>query len=444
MKKKDPRRLAVWIVDRVFRSNSYADILLETQLTERDFSRKDRAFITELVYGTIRWVLYLDWILKNTYTSKWLNIPALVRRILEVGAYQILFLDRVPIYAAINESVNITKETMGDHWSKTVNALLRNIERKKGKYSLPSPEEDPIKAISVGYSHPDWMIRKWLELWGPERTIALCQANNERPKLGLRINPLRTDRIQVLNRFDHMGLSTAVSDFLPNFITVDKGGELLSSPLFQKGYVTVQDVSAGLVGYLLDPKPGETVLDMAAAPGGKSTLIAELCEDRCIIYAMDINDNKIKKIIANKKRLSLKKIYCLRGDGFNVPLNYVNKVLVDAPCSGLGVLGKRTEIRWRRKPEDIPGLVRIQKKLLDSAAKIVQKDGIIVYSTCTILPEENAEIVQYFMNTYSNFIIENASQFVPEEVVSADGFVETWPDKHGIDGSFAVRFRKVK
>jgi 16S rRNA (cytosine967-C5)-methyltransferase len=444
MKKGDPRRLAVWIIDRVFRTDSYADILLETYLLKSGFCKKDRAFTTELVYGTIRWLLYLDWILRENYTADWSKMPSILHRILEVGLYQILFLDRVPAFAAINESVNIAKEVMGWHWSGVVNGMLRNINKKTGKHIFPSLKEDPVRAISVQYSHPEWLVSRWIELWGIERTCQLCEADNRRPAIALRVNQLKTDPEQIIMKLDGMKLDAKPSELISIFITVDKGGGVLASPLFEQGYVTVQDVSAGFVGYLLDPKPGETILDMTAAPGGKSTLLAELCQDQCTIYAMDMHKKKLNKLVSNKARLGLNNIFCLRGNGLSLPCTSMDKVLVDAPCSGIGVLNKRAEMRWRRKPEDIPDLVKVQKKLLDSASEIVKTNGILVYSTCTILPEENTEVIDYFLHTHPNFKVENARQFVSEEVVSKSGFIETWPDKHGIDGSFAARLKKMK
>ena len=244
----NPRRLATSILDRVFRSDSYADILLDNTFKKLEVAPRDRALTTELVYGTLRWLGWLDWILTQTYHGRWSKVPSTIRRALEVGLYQILFLDKVPDYAVVNETVKIVAEKGGREWSRVVNGLLRKILRTPGNFSPPPMEEDPVLAISVKWSHPRWLVRKWVELFGVDRTVSLCRANNERPNTGIRVNRLRTERKKVGEVLRRQNIEANPSELLEEFLTVERGGQLATSEPFRKGLFSIQDVSAGLVG----------------------------------------------------------------------------------------------------------------------------------------------------------------------------------------------------
>ncbi len=441
----NPRRLAVSILDRVFRSDSYADILLDSSLRKMNILPKDRALATELVYGTLRWLGWMDWILERRYRGKWLKVPSRVRRALEVGLYQILFLNKVPDYAVVNETVKIVADEKGDVWSRVVNGMLREIIRNRETISPPPLEEDPVVAISVKWSHPEWLVRKWVELFGVDRTISLCRANNKRPDMGVRVNRLKSGREAVQEELRRQNIEASPSGLMEEFLTVEKGGPLSELEVFRRGFFSIQDVSAGLVGNLMNPQPGERILDMAAAPGGKATHMAELGRGQAVVVAVECYSARIRKVVENRDRLGLPNIFPVLADGreFGVKKTF-DKVLVDVPCSGLGTIRRRGELRWRRKEEDIPLLVSLQKSLLEAGASFVRPGGVLVYSTCSILPEENAEVVDAFLERHLNFALENARLFVDSTVVSRRGFVETWPDLHGTDGSFAARLKRTQ
>ncbi len=443
MKQNDSRRLAVFILNRVFRTDSYADILLNTYLGKCSFSPQDRALTTELVYGTLRWMGWLNWILRQTYHGKWLKVPVIIRRILEIGLYQILFLDRIPHYAVVNETVKMAAEEKGSVWGRVANGILREIIRHREGLTPPSIEEDPVLAISVKWSHPEWLVKRWIRQWGVDRTQSLCQANNQRPKISIRINCLKTNREEMLNNLQCAGIRAESSPLLDEFIMVDQVGDLATYSAFSEGLFSVQDVSAGLVGRLMDPQPGERIVDLTAAPGGKTTHMTELGKDQVHVVAVDRYFTRIQKVRKNQKRLNLKGISPVVSDGCHFEAKNVDKVLVDAPCSGLGVIRRRAEIRWRFIPEKIAGLVSLQKSLLWAGAHFINPGGVLVYSTCTVLHEENEQVVDDFLNSHRHFKVEDARQFIDSSVVTERGFVETWTDFHGIDGSFAVRFRKV-
>lgn len=444
MRGRNPRHLAVHIVNRVFRSDSYADILLDEMLKRGDLSRQDSAFLAELVYGTLRWLARLDWILKQVYHGDWPRVPSMIRRTLEVGLYQILFLDKVPHYAVVNETVQIATEEKGIAWGRTVNAILREIVRHQDSFSPPSVESDPVLAISIRWSHPEWLVKKWVDELGVDRTLSLCEANNERPTLGVRVHPDHANRERVLKAFKALGIEAHPSALLDEFFTIEKAKGLVFSEPFKRGFFTIQDVSAGLVSHLVDPQPGERILDLCAAPGGKATHTAELGKDRVVVLAVDHRFARLQQLVENRDRLKLKHLYPVLADGRFFRVRPVDKVLVDAPCSGTGVLRRRGEMRWRNTERSIPELVLLQKRLLESGAESIQKGGILVYSTCSVLKEENEGVVVPFLENHSDFKVEDARLFVPSDVVSDRGFIETWPDRHGCDGSFAVRLKKVK
>ena len=440
----DPRRLAGSIIERVFRSQSYADILLDNALKEVSFSSLDRAFTSELVYGVLRWLKRLDWILQQTYDGDWSRVPSIIQRTLEVGLYQLLFLDKVPDYAAVDEAVKIAVIEKGVVWGRTVNYILRQILRRPESQKPPVLGKDPVPSLSIKWSHPEWLVRRWVDTLGIERTESLCEANNVRPKVSIRVNRILADRRKVQKVLREEGIETEPSSLLDEYLIAEKVGDLNASNLFGKGFFSIQDESAGLVGRLLDPKPGEWIFDLAAAPGGKATHMAELSMDGAFILAADVHLSRMRKVMENVSRLGLRNVFPLVTDGRKMAARSADKVLVDAPCSGLGVIRRRGDLRWRRKANDLPKLVSLQKALLEEAGRLIRKGGVLIYSTCTVLPEENEDVVQYFMEKHKHFIVEDARRFVDPSVVSEGGFVETWPDRHGIDGSFAVRLKRVK
>jgi 16S rRNA (cytosine967-C5)-methyltransferase len=443
----DPRRLAVRIVDRVFRTDSYADILLDSAFRNNPVSEPDKALATELVYGTLRWWKLLDWNLSRVFRGDWKEVPEPVRHDCEIALYQILFLDRVPAYAAVDAAVRMAGEIQGGRWKATVNAVLRTLIRGPELTRVPDDAGNAAERLSIIHSHPTWLVEKWIGRYGEERTASICRANNERPGISLRINRLRSDRAAVVRELEGRGIPSESSRTLDEFISIRKAGDPSGFEGFRQGRFTVQDVSAGLVAHLIDPHPGDTILDMAAAPGGKTTAIAELSEDRAVVTARDINAKRLALVTENTVRLGLQSVRTEVRDGRTPgppPEARFDKVLVDAPCSGLGTLRRRPELKWRRKPGDIPALTSAQSSLLDAAAGLLRPGGILVYSTCTVLEEENRGILDAFLTSHREFEVEDAGRFVPSDCVTPDGTVETWPDIHGSDGSFAVRMNKME
>ncbi len=443
-KRIKPRLVAIYIISRVLKSKSFADLLLDFYFKKNKVDLRDKRFITELVHGTLRWKKKIDWILQQAYNGEWNKVPDIVKHALYIGLYQILYMDKIPVYASVNESVRIVVQKKGLAWGRVVNGILREIIRNPETRKIPLIKKDPVHALSIKWSHPEWLVEKWIEELGVERTNSLCKANNQRPILTIRINQLVSDLDTVEKMLDSENITTRKSSLSEEFLIVINGrNRITSTELFKKGYFTIQDISAGFASHLISPQPGEVILDAASAPGGKATHCASLTGDKAVIIACDHHPVRIRKVVENYKRLGIKNIFPIIADSRHLPLKTpVDKILLDVPCSGFGVLRKKSEIKLLRDFRHVSDLVKLQRQLITSVASYVKPGGVLVYSTCSLLTEENEGIIEAFLQDNENFIIDNGKKFVHSAVVTKEGFVKTWPDKHNIDGSFAVRLQK--
>ncbi|NQT26809.1 16S rRNA (cytosine(967)-C(5))-methyltransferase RsmB [candidate division KSB1 bacterium] len=438
-----PRDLALKILTRVNQTSGYADRVLETVLFRFPLSEQDRSLTTELVYGSLRWQGRLDWILSRLYHGKVESIPDSIQQILRLGLYQLHFLDRVPSHAAVNESVRMAKLSANPKWGNVVNGMLRTYLRDRKSFHHTLSETDSAEEIAGWMSHPVWLIERWLRDLGFERTVRLCEANNQRPPIGIRINSLKTDLESVTAQLGDQGIDFQVSDSVPDWLTVQKLSPYIRQ-LLDQGLISIQDGSASLVARLVDPKSNELILDVAAAPGGKSSHMAELSGDQAHIFALDRHVSRMRKLREGVQRLGIQHVFPLTADSRALPIQQADKILLDVPCSGMGVIRRRVELRWRMKPTEIPKLVSLQRALLEEAGSVLNPGGVLVYSTCTVCQEENHDMMEWFLSEYQEFKIEPANSLVSDTVVSELGFIETWPDDHGLDGSFAVRMRKMR
>ncbi len=438
----NPRKIAIEILDRFYGEKMLIDLLLEQTFDKYNLDSRDRNFIFEVVHGTIRWQKKLEWIARQYFVGDYAKAPRAIKNIIESSLYQIFYMTRTPAYATVNEAVQLAKRRKGEFWGRFVNGVLRNILRHQENLKLPEIEKDPIHGISVSYSHPEWLVERWLQRFGIPETIKLCEINNQTPWHSLRVNQnkISPEKLQALLIADE--IATSISPALPGYLRTQQLPVLSSYKPFQDGYFTIQDESAGLAGWLVNPKPGETILDLCAAPGGKTTHLAEITADKALIVAVDQAWPRVKKIQENMRRLHLKNIFPVLGNALDLELKPVDKILLDVPCSGLGVLAKRADLRWQRSPEKIQELHSIQVQLLNKAATFLRNDGILVYSTCTTEPEENEQVIDQFLKVHPEFILENPGQFVPRQFVHDEKYVRTLPHIHQIDGSFAARLKK--
>ena len=437
-----PRGTAVKILNRIDRSDAYLDKLLDAELRSDEMNELDKGLMNEIVTGVVRWQMKVDWVLTGFFHGNFTKAETNIKNALRVALYQILFLDKVPQSAAVNEGVEFIKRLRGQKVADLVNAVLRNIIRNLENIRYPDPNEDRIRHLAVVESHPIWLVNKWVARFGYDEAKQLLAANNRRPDLTLRVNRLKIQFDYFLSQLSQYQFQYTRSTYLDNFVRVQHMAGIGSSEMFRQGFFSVQDESGGLAVHLLDPKPGERIIDLCSAPGGKTSFIGELMKNIGEIVSIDRYENRLNLVKNSAQRLGIANAHFVVADATSIQVPPADKVLVDAPCSGLGVLAKKPDAKWRREPEDIRELVKLQNAILENAATLVKAGGCIVYSTCTMEPEENLEVVRSFLVNHPEFSIEQPGELVPKEVVSSEGFVETFPHRHGMDGSFAIRLRK--
>jgi len=438
------RGTAVKILNRVERTDSYLDKLIDTELRSNEFNDFDKALLTEIVHGVLRWQSKLDWVLNGFFHGNFSKAEVNVRNTLRAALYQILFLDKVPDHAAVNEAVEFMKRIRGEKAAGLVNAVLRNIIRNKEGIHYPDVQNDAALYLSTMYSYPLWMVRRWMNRFGFYETEKLLEAQNQKPGLTLRVNTMKTSVEDFMKMFDLHKISYERSAFLPMFLRTTNLTNISQTEIFRRGFFTVQDESAGIASMLLDVKPGERVIDLCSAPGGKTTFVGEAMKNQGKIIAVDKYQTRLNLVKTACERLGITNVEYVCVDGSQFSSEPADKVLIDAPCSGLGVLAKKPDIKIKREFRDIVEVGKSQVDLLENATQLVKVGGAMVYSTCTIEPEENFDLVKKFLQRHDEFAIDNAAKYVTEKIVSPDGFVETYPHRHGIDGSFAIRLVKKK
>jgi 16S rRNA (cytosine967-C5)-methyltransferase len=441
--KKNPRWVSSQIISRVENTDSYLDKLIENEFKSDNLNDKDKKLLNELTNGVIRNKLRIDWVIKQFYKGDFIKINPVIKNTLRVAIYQFLFCDKIPEYAIVNEAVESIKLAINEKQSKLVNAILRNILRQKDKISFPDPDKDRIQYLSVYHSHPDWMVKRWVDRYGYDSTEIMLVHNNKPKDTSIRINFLKTNREKVELELISKKIKFERTELSDRFLTIKNIGELSTLDLFTNGEIYIQDISAGLPVILLDPQEGERIIDFCAAPGGKTTFIAEMMKNKGEIIAIDVYDKRLKILDENSKRLGISIIKSIAYDARTVSLDIADRVLVDAPCSGFGTLSKKPDIKWKQNWQQIEKLNQLQYEILCNASRHVKTGGVLVYSTCTIEPEENENIISKFLQSHTNFEIENANNFISSTVVNEQGFIQTLPHIHNVDGSFAARLKRM-
>lgn len=439
------REVAVKVLNRIERTDSYLDKVLDFELRYSELSRLDKSFLTELVNGTVRWKMRIDYVISQFYRGDYSKLDINIKNAIRIAMYQIMFLERVPQSAAVNEAVEFVKKLRGQFLANLVNAILRTSIRKLESVEYPSIEEDPIKALSVVHSFPTWLVRRFVNRFGVYETEQLLSSLNERPRLSVRVNAKKIATSELSSSFENNGLRVTKAQFLNNFFCVEGLSRIGELESFRAGQFTVQDESAGLVSVLLDPKPSERILDMCAAPGGKTTHILELTQGSADVTAVEKYENRARLIQDAVDRMGYSRVKVVVADAsmYSDAVQY-DKILIDAPCTGFGVMKKKPDSKWKREPEDIGLLNQIQSNILENAVKLLKPGGVLVYSTCTIEAAENQEMVQSFLSRHPEFELEPADEFVDRSLVSREGYIETFPHRNDMDGSFAARLRKTK
>jgi 16S rRNA (cytosine967-C5)-methyltransferase len=442
----NPRQAACSVLLRIQKDGSYADQLMDRELAGGQLAGPDRGLFAELVFGVLRRQGTLDHILTGLLDQPLAKLEPQVLILLRLGLYQLIYLDRIPPSAAVNESVNLAKLAI-PRASGLINAVLRNYLRHKETVTFPDPVATPAASIAARHSHPEWLVKLWFSQLGEEETERLAEAASCQPPLTLRANTLRTMRDDLLNKFADNGITASACTFSPLGIRVEGRHSITGLPGFREGLFVVQDEASQVASILLDPQPEERVLDACAAPGGKATHLAQMMDNRGELLAMDVSATKLPLILETAQRLGIAIIGTrvadlLKSDAF--PANVFDRILLDAPCSGLGVIRRNPEAKWRLLPADITRLAANQKLMLANAARMLKPGGALLYSTCSTTLEENEQVVQDFLSHHPGFVLENLNELFPAmgELFTPQGMFRAWPHRHAMDGFFAARLRK--
>ena len=422
-------------------NGAWADAALKAQLNRDGLSPQDAGLCSRIVYGVMQNQLLLDFYIGAYCSQKPDHLQPPLLDILRMGAYQILYLDKIPDSAAVNESVKLAKLFKRGQASGLVNAVLRKISQNKN--NLPAiPERDAERYLSIRYSHPKWLVKRLVKLLGREEAECCLAANNEVAPLTVQVNPLNTTMEALTAELNALGVTAKPHDWVSGCLELSGVGDLTALSPFQEGKFLVQDPAARLVSLIADVKPGQTVLDVCAAPGGKSFSAAFAMENRGRVVSCDLHENKLKRIQEGAARLGLSCVETMAADGRIQKPEWVSAfdtVLVDVPCSGLGIIRKKPDTRYK-KADDLFALPVIQTAILENAATYVKPGGTLIYSTCTILPEENEQVTDAFLAEHPDFSREIFT--LPSPVGETDGQLTLWPQRHGTDGFYICRMRR--
>ncbi|MFC1494760.1 16S rRNA (cytosine(967)-C(5))-methyltransferase RsmB [Thermodesulfobacteriota bacterium] len=454
MKKDKPRELALLTLNNLEKKGKNTGDYLDLAFKENPgLNARDRAFTGNLIQGVIRWKLRLDWMIKEFSSTPLKKINPAVLNILRLALYQIFFLDRVPESAAVDRAVEQAKSEKGHHHIISfVNGLLRNICRNKEGISFPDKKKSPVKYLGTFYSFPAWYVERLYKEFGLVFTEELLASQNRFPELNIRVNFLRTDREKLIKTLGDEGMSGEHGKYSPECILLKNfTGRIRRLSSFRKGLFQVQDQAAQIMAHLLNPFPGENILDVCAGVGGKTTHLVELMKGEGTVTALDSDEKRLEKLRENTDRLGLKKIKTVTAD-MMAPLSgkvktEFDRILVDAPCSGLGTISRHPDIKWNKTEPDIKRMGRLQKKLLDNSAVLLKRGGLLLYAVCTFTREENKTVVDNFLRSSKEMMLLDLNDHVPEwgkDLIDNNGFFRSYPNKHNMDGFFAALFMKKK
>lgn len=430
------RETALKALYRIEYEDAYSNLALKEQLMGSLLDARDKALVSVLVYGVVQRKAELEYLISSFSKIKLKKISKYILLILKLGIYQLLYMDKIPVSAAVNESVRLAKRYGHASSAGFVNGVLRTIDREKNH--LPQPKEH-IEYLCVKYSFPEKIVKRWIELFGEKFACELMQAMNMPPKMSLRVNTLKTDRKEIISR-----LPEAEEGKYLDCAVLTAGFDIAKSNEYCEGLITAQDEAAMFAAYILNPNPGDMVIDMCAAPGGKTTHLAQIMENKGSIIAFDIHEHKIELIKENAARLGVDIISAECRDTLKFDERYKNsadRILVDAPCSGLGIIRRKPDIKWKK--EDTGELCEIQYKILENAAKYLKSGGELVYSTCTLERDENEGIIERFLKEYSDFEMSDINKYLPDSIKKGkNGCITFYPNVDGTDGFFIAKLKK--
>ena len=449
---KTPRNLALTVLNGLSHRPFLSSTLLDDIFQQNPhLDERDKAFFNHLVHGVLRWRLRLDWIIEQTSDFPLEKISPTVLNILRIALYQIYFLDKVPQSAAVNEAVKQSKGHAPKHVVSFVNGILRRICREKDHIPFSNQKTDPVQYLSTFCSYPPWVVEKWIDDWGTEFTEELLSAGNRIPGLTLRTNLLRIDRQGLIETLEKEGIQVSPTPYAPEGIQVEGlRGRLDELASFKQGLFQVQDEAAQITSHLLAPQPGEAILDLCAGLGGKTTHLAELIQDKAHLLALDISHQRLISLARTCSRLNIRTITSAVADVSeslsSLLRSEFDKILLDAPCSGWGVVSRHPDGKWSKNDGDIKRLSQIQGRMLDEAVPLLLSGGRLLYVTCTLLKEENQGVVNAALGRHQDLSLLNLRDHAPEwcqNLIDEEGFFRTFPHKHNMDGFFAALIEKI-
>lgn len=440
-KPKNVREIALDMLLSIEKQQAYSNLLLNQMIQKHKITGPDVGLLTEIVYGTLQRKLTLEYYLQPFLKKK---VETWVLSLLNLSLYQMIYLDKIPDRAVIYEAVEIAKRRGHKGIASMVNGILRSVQRQ----GIKSLDEitDPLERLSIETSHPIWLIKRWVKQFGFEKTEQMCHENLHAPVQTVRVNQLKATREEVMWMLENEGFQVQKSPIIPHSIRILQGN-VVHSQAFKQGYITIQDESSMVVAYTLQLSSEMEVLDACAAPGGKTGHIAELLQNTGKVMALDLHKHKTQLILENTKRLGLSNVEVMQMDsrlaGEKFQHASFDRILVDAPCSGLGVLRRKPDIKYSKTEEDLYALQDIQLKILSSVAPLVKTDGLLVYSTCTVDQEENVGTVQAFLEIHEEFELHPLQ--LPEALQGfsqSESYLQIFPQDFGGDGFFIACFHK--
>ena len=435
------RKVAINILERIINEGAYSNIILSNELNNSDLSDKDKALVTEIVYGTLRRLKTIDTIIAS-FVKDISIMDKKILNILRVAVYQMNYLDKVPSYAACNEAVEEAKE-ISDKDSKLVNGILRNFVKKEGKFDIVF--RNKIDEIAFDLSFEPWMVRMFIKQYGEHEALEILEGLNNTPKMTVRVNSIKGDYEEVYEELEEAGYNIEEGCICPEAISIKGGKGIENNQAFVDGKITVQDESAMLISPLLDLEEGMKVLDLCCAPGGKTTHIGELLNNTGEVLGFDLHENKLELVKENYERLGITNIKVAQMDATKLDaklVSYADRVLLDVPCSGIGIIRKKPEIKWTKKRKDLKEIVEVQREILENAWEYLKTGGVMVYSTCTLNKEENEENIKWFLSKHKDATIEKV--FIGKGAnlcYDQMGTLTILPNEY-MDGFFVAKIKK--
>ncbi len=438
---KNARQIAFEALLKVYKDGAYSNLIIDSLLKENpDLDERDKSFICNIVYGTLDRLILIDYNLGHYLNQPVKKLKPELHTVLRMGAYQLLFMDKVPSRAAVNESVNLAKVNKSNFAASMVNAVLRRIA--DNGLRLPDSADNELEYLSVKYSCPQWLVSLWINAYGKENSVALAEKALDAPPLVIRCNTTKISPDELIHKLEEEGVVAEKSELLPNSLIINSSNAVDELEAYKTGLFHVQDSASQICCLAVDAKPGETVFDLCSAPGGKAFTIAEMMENTGVVRAFDIYQSRVELIKKGAERLGLTNVFSYLSDAsiFNENYGLADKVLCDVPCSGLGIIRRKPEIRFK-KPEDIDNLPDLQYRILCNATGYLKDGGRLIYSTCTLNPKENSEVCDRFLAEHPEFSLADYLPSVPR-YSDNDKYLTLMPHVHSTDGFFVAVFEK--